>query len=171
MSKKWLLLGTMLVLLAGATTVVNAQGGDATLIHACVNNSSGTVQIVDPDDTCKKNWTAVDWSTQGSPGPEGPQGPKGDKGDQGVSGYQRLSANYLNSNNVALEAFTPTCPSGKKAVSGGIRSNLSFTWAHTLNFNIADIHPQGDTKWRIRWANASGTATTVTLFTVCVTAN
>jgi hypothetical protein len=40
---------------------VYGHGGDATMVHACVNNSSGAVKFVGPNGTCQNNETAVDW--------------------------------------------------------------------------------------------------------------
>jgi hypothetical protein len=58
----WLALGIGVVLaLTGVTPAVYAHGGDPTLIHACVNNSSGEVKIVDANASCKHNETALDW--------------------------------------------------------------------------------------------------------------
>ena len=87
-TSKWPLLGIaaiVIVALAGAlvTTQIGAHGGDPDLIHSCINNASGEVKIIGPDDTCKKNWTAVDWSTSGAPGEPGPAGPAGPEGPAG----------------------------------------------------------------------------------------
>jgi hypothetical protein len=108
--------------------------------------------------------------TIGAVGPQGEQGKVGPPGPNGVLGVQELTSSLVSNNNVAWEAFTPTCPSGKTAISGGIRSNLPFTFNNTMDFNIADIHRSGN-RWRIRWANQTGTNTTVTLFTLCAFPN
>jgi hypothetical protein len=76
---KWPLLGIaaiVIVALAGAlvTTQIGAHGGDPDLLHSCINNASGEVKIIGPNDACQKNWTAVDWSTSGAPGEAGPAG-------------------------------------------------------------------------------------------------
>lgn len=57
-TKKRLFLGAALrsLMVLSGMTVALAHGGDAALIHACVNNSSGTIKIVGPNDTLKKNW-------------------------------------------------------------------------------------------------------------------
>lgn len=52
-----------------------AHSGDDNLIHACVNNSSGTIKIVDPNTTCNNNWSPLDWNQQGLRGETGPSGP------------------------------------------------------------------------------------------------
>ena len=79
---------------AGAVTLTSADGGDSNLIHACVNNGSGQVQIVGPDDACRRNWTATDWNITGPQGPQGeqgelgPEGPQGEQGERGPEGGQ-----------------------------------------------------------------------------------
>ncbi len=45
------------------TGMVYGHGGDPTKIHSCVNNASGEIKIVDPNDTCKNNWTPLDWGS------------------------------------------------------------------------------------------------------------
>ena len=57
------------LLLVGGSTWVFAHGGDVNLIHACVNNSSGTLKIVGPNASCKNNETALDWGIVGPAGP------------------------------------------------------------------------------------------------------
>src|SRR5262245_50725217 len=46
---------------AWVTPVVYAQGGDATLIHACVSKSNGSVRIVDATASCKSTETELTW--------------------------------------------------------------------------------------------------------------
>ena len=59
---RWLFLGLALVLtLAVVAPAVYMHGGDASLIHSCVNKSSGEIKIVAPNATCKNNETALDW--------------------------------------------------------------------------------------------------------------
>ena len=38
------------------------HGGDLTLVHSCVNKSSGEIKIVAATATCKANETALDWT-------------------------------------------------------------------------------------------------------------
>lgn len=68
----------------GATWVLAHDSN--TTYYACVNNSSGTIFIVSPDEPCKANETKIVWNSigpQGPPGPEGPPGPAGPQGEQG----------------------------------------------------------------------------------------
>lgn len=46
-----------------------ADGGDTSIVHACVNDKSGTAKIVGADDICEPGWTTRHWSIQGPPGP------------------------------------------------------------------------------------------------------
>jgi hypothetical protein len=58
----FLLVSASCLSLAGAPSSTAAHGGDPSLIHACVNSSSGTIKIVGPDTTCKPHEQAVDWA-------------------------------------------------------------------------------------------------------------
>jgi hypothetical protein len=55
--------------LAVSTPGVLAHGGDPTLVHSCVNKSSGEVKIVAPGATCKPHENAVDWAGAAAPTP------------------------------------------------------------------------------------------------------
>ena len=55
--------------LAGVTPAAFADGGDPTLIHACVNNSSGEIKIVGANASCKNNETALHWPAVAPPPP------------------------------------------------------------------------------------------------------
>jgi hypothetical protein len=96
--KSLLGIGIVLALvLAGAATWVGAEGDDV-LYYACVNNSSGTIHMVAPGDTCNNNEQLVVWNqtgpagppgadgADGAPGPQGPAGPPGEIGPQGPQG-------------------------------------------------------------------------------------
>ena len=59
-----------LLLVVATTTFVLAHGGDSGLVHSCVNESSGTIKIVEPNETCANNETSLDWNA--SPGSSRP---------------------------------------------------------------------------------------------------
>ncbi len=71
-----------------------ADGGDSSIIHACVPKDRsdgevhGRVRLVLPNETCGKNEAPVHWSIVGPAGPAGPQGPQGAPGPQGPQGAQ-----------------------------------------------------------------------------------
>ncbi len=75
--------GVLVLLLAVGVTIALANDTELTY-SACVNNSSGTIHMVDAGETCKDNEQKYEWNIVG------PQGPKGDKGDQGIQGEQGL---------------------------------------------------------------------------------
>src|SRR6266508_4248228 len=80
-----------LLLVASLAGLASAHGGDANRIHACVKTDPGApglLRIVGPNDTCKKNETALDWNITGPPGLPGPPGPQGPAGPQGPQGPQ-----------------------------------------------------------------------------------
>lgn len=50
------------VALLGVPMLVSADGGDTSLVHACVN-PSGVAKIITPDGTCSSSETPVHWSS------------------------------------------------------------------------------------------------------------
>jgi hypothetical protein len=80
------IIGVTSVAVAAATLLVLGHGGDSSLVHACVNDSTGLVRIVGPQQTCQKNETARHWGIQGPAGAAGPQGPVGEPGPPGAPG-------------------------------------------------------------------------------------
>jgi hypothetical protein len=79
-------LAFVLGLAAGQVGLVSAHGGDVALIHACVNDSSGTLKIVGADQECSNGWSPLDWNIMGPQGDSGPAGPQGDSGPAGPQG-------------------------------------------------------------------------------------
>src|SRR5436853_312279 len=84
-------LGVCFGALIGAT-VVWAHGGDATLIHSCVD-PSGSIRITgdptpfgSPSNDCKSPEHALDWNQTGPTGPAGPAGGPGPAGSPGTAG-------------------------------------------------------------------------------------
>ncbi|MEH7075142.1 type VI secretion system tube protein Hcp [Neobacillus drentensis] len=87
--------GIMISVLAMAAifgvSSVWAQENNVTY-YACVNNSSGTIKMVDENKACSNNEVKISWNQvgpkgdTGAPGPVGPQGPKGDTGATGATG-------------------------------------------------------------------------------------
>jgi len=58
---------------------------EATII-ACVNNSSGTIHIVQEHMVCHNNEMELVWNAVGPEGPQGPPGPSGPPGEPGEPG-------------------------------------------------------------------------------------
>ncbi len=95
----------MLAVLAALPWVARADGGDASVIHACVNPSSGEIHMVVASRACRPQELALDWNIQG------PQG-------SGVSGYEIVAhQEFLPAGSVA--DVHVECPAGKKVLGGG----------------------------------------------------
>ena len=158
---------------AGAATLTSADGGDSNLIHACVNNGSGQVQIVGPDDACRRNWTATDWNItgpqgpqgeQGELGPEGPQGeqgelgPEGPQGEPGLSGHQVVFSVFGSVAYPADSLRTLSCPAGKKVLGGG--------WQNFdgLNKPLRGSFPSSSTGWTFRSVTGGGR---IAVYAIC----
>ena len=130
------------------------------VIHACYNNNSGTIKLVNTGQPCHENETAIQWNQTGPAGPTGPQGPAGPAGPTGptgpqgpagpagptgptgpqgptgpagppgVSGYEIVEATF----DVPAGGFvrnSVSCPAGKKVLGGG---------AQVVGEGSADFH-------------------------------
>jgi hypothetical protein len=85
------------------------------VIHACYNNNSGTIKLVNTGQQCHQNETAIQWNqvgAQGIPGPAGPAGPSG------LSGWEQ-DAHQVFVSPGATTNVTVMCPAGKKILGGG----------------------------------------------------
>ena len=83
---KLLLVFNLVLIALTSVTLASAHGGNAALIHACVNNTSGELKIVGANAACPNNYRALDWNIQGSAGQQGPIGPAGPVGPVGPVG-------------------------------------------------------------------------------------
>ncbi|HUG16827.1 MAG TPA: hypothetical protein VMM78_17605 [Thermomicrobiales bacterium] len=68
----------------GAGAMVRAQSD--TVYHACVNNGSGMIKMVDATASCSGNEVRVEWNQRGPQGLQGAPGEKGETGDKGDTG-------------------------------------------------------------------------------------
>ena len=68
----------LLVLSAGVVTATQLSAHLAPVvagvIHSCVNNASGEINIVDANENCKGNRSPLDWNDVGPEGPAGADG-------------------------------------------------------------------------------------------------
>lgn len=90
--------------------VALAHGGDASQVHACVTEKSGTVRVIEPDGVCRDSEAALDWAIEGVSGPAGPQGPAGPAGPagpQGPAGASGGGASYLGTSSDVLVSKDP----------------------------------------------------------------
>jgi hypothetical protein len=84
---------------------------------------------------------------QGLQGLQGIQGVKGDPGPPGISGYERVYGPWANVASGQFATGSATCPSGKKALGGGLTNSggvqLEVVYSYAL-----------DTEWDFRAYNA-----------------
>lgn len=154
-SKRWALVILLTILVMGGAVFVNAQEGDSNLIHACVNNSSGTIKIVSPNDECANNEIALDWL------------PAGTGGSPGVLGYEIVSNSEFY-NGGANEA-TVLCPPGKKVLGGGFvddyDGSINSSVSHTRSY------PLDDNAWQARFYVSASAGTTGIVYAICASAS
>jgi hypothetical protein len=108
--QNFLLLFAALVLgfLGGqAGSIVSAHGGETSRIHACFNNHSGEIKIIDADGACQNGFSPLDWDIQGPPGP------------QGNPGISELEVVWISELFEGEGTIAVNCPEGKKAMGGG----------------------------------------------------
>jgi hypothetical protein len=131
--------------------VVQAHGGGASLVHACVNNGSGSVRIVSPSGTCHPNETALDWNQQGETGPQGAPG---------LSGYQIVSVVENDALPVNGDAhLVAECPEGKKVLGGGYVAPSVLDTAPLSR-------PDGDGAWRVDF-HSNGGSGAISVYAIC----
>ena len=72
-----------------------ADGGDISLIHACVKDRGGDVKIVGVNSSCPGGYSSLHW---GITGPQGPQGIQGAPGPASLPSayYETIDANFIN---------------------------------------------------------------------------
>jgi hypothetical protein len=71
---------------AGLGALALATDENGTVYHACVNNGSGTIKMIDETGTCSNNEQRVVWNQKGPKGDPGEKGAKGDTGPEGPRG-------------------------------------------------------------------------------------
>jgi hypothetical protein len=101
----------------------------------------------------------------GPEGPQGPAGPEGPAGPAGVSGYEVVT-DGTNLNGSGSRTVSVTCPAGKVAVSGGMRSDASVV----LSGSFPSDAGSGWSAVVSRAGKAKG-AYVVTTYAVCANAS
>jgi hypothetical protein len=81
------------VLVSGVVVAWGHGGGPKReVIHTCVDDATGAIQIVRGRDTCDAGWSPLDWNGKG---PKGPQGPPGEPGEPGLKKVEVVSASTM----------------------------------------------------------------------------
>jgi hypothetical protein len=121
-------------LLLGPAVVSKADGGDISLIHACVKDKGGDVKIVGANSVCPSGYSPLHW---GITGPQGPQG------EQGLPGPASLPSSYyeaIDANGMTVVTYVPNyttigtfaLPAGKWALFVTVN-----TWVDSGNISFA----------------------------------
>ena len=165
----------VVVLGVAASGIAYATIPNGGVINACYTRSGGSLRVVDETTTkCKSGETSLAWNvagpqgTQGLQGPQGSQGPQGVPGPAGVSGWQIVSraVTVASDDYVAFGELLNVlaCPSGKKAVGGGVVSDSSTTQGPRVVYS----GPSADgTHWLARVNNTSAFEVVITGSVIC----
>jgi hypothetical protein len=167
----------MFVLVVLGVAAFGAQRilADDVVYHACVNNSSGSIFIVESETDCTNNETYISWNhtgpqgLQGIQGDPGPQGPKGDTGAQGAPGvvnYYRVWNQCGWGNSTCGPCQTPLCASGDKIIGGGYGYQAGGMVADGvfITYNYPDPAYQ---RWSLYICNYSGAYKAYTVHGIC----
>jgi hypothetical protein len=150
---------------------VSAHGGDVTLIHACVNNRTGAVRIVNAATTCDANKeTALDWGLQGPKGDRGDTGDVGPMGPEGLPGKTGPASGVLNiyrreavvsSPSLMVQTTSIECDQGDFAISAGSQAvygvSVTDSFADSLNHN----------QWRFVTFNENELSVDLAVYVLC----
>ena len=130
MKHKYLLSGGLLVLLLGLAAGLAIAESENVTYYACVNKSSGTIQMVNEGEDCSINEMHIQWNQVGPQGPQGEQGlvgPQGPAGPQGVPGPEG-----------------PQGPEGEQGPVGPSTATMAFNSVPTWdNITISNITING----------------------------
>lgn len=124
MRKPGLLLALVAALaFAAGSALVAYADQPASQIYACVNNSSGTIHVIDAVATCSGNEVKLVWNTQGPPGPKGDKGEQGPQGQRGPSDGWANRRGFTTPAPIVLGSENPmmplqTLPAGQFLLSG-----------------------------------------------------
>ncbi len=133
----------MIALTAGATWVF-AHGGDPDLVHACVNDDSGGIRIVGPNEECKSKESALDWPAYN---PEIPPAPPVVLGF-----YTRYNPGVDCSDGVNCVAVA-VCDPGDAVSGGGFVRDAT---PGNPGVSVVESRPTADYIWQVILANYSG---------------
>jgi hypothetical protein len=114
--------------------ISRADGGDISLIHACVKDKGGDVKIVGANTACPSGYSPLHW------GIAGPQGPQGIQGPPGPASLPAAYSQTIDSNFMFVNTHSPDfttigtfqLPAGKWALFVTIK-----TWADSANISFA----------------------------------
>lgn len=117
--RKVVLAITLVIAAIGLSTIAIGNAITTGPIYACVNNSSGTIKIVDATAQCSNNEIQLVWNREGPPGATGPTGATGAQGPAGAAGATGATgASGADGAAGAAGATGPTGPQGPAGPAG-----------------------------------------------------
>jgi hypothetical protein len=162
-------------MVVACVSLVVALGGVSYAAGVLPKNSVGTTQLQKKAVTASKlragsvsgvkvkNGTLMATDFQAGQIPAGPQGPKGDKGDAGapgISGYQVVHWAAAPVAPGGLVHSQVDCPTGKKAVGGGLGGGQPIAVTTSL--------PSDDGKtWYVNGKNLGNAPTSLYAYAIC----
>ena len=114
--------------------ISRADGGDISLIHACVKDKGGDVKIVGANSVCPSGYSPLQWGIVGPQGSQGIQGPPGPASLPSAY-YQTIDSNYIGVVTHSPDFTTIgtfQLPAGKWALFITIK-----TWLDSANISFA----------------------------------
>jgi hypothetical protein len=159
----FLAIGLVILLAVGGSLVMAGNGRN--LIHACANDSTGVLRLVEAGEECWRGETPVTWSVvgpagpQGAAGPQGPQGVPGDAGPAGPIGPQGLQGDVGSEGPIG-----PAGPTGTQGPQGpqgpqGIQGIPGPTNIIYYQSSLGTINP--NTIIRSTWGDCPGTTRSI----------
>ena len=136
-----------ILLIAGASLALASSHGG--VIHAGVNNDSGTIKIVSAGEECSANWSSMSWNQEGPAGADGVDGIDGVDGVDGADGVDGVdgtvgAASQVVVGNPNIALSTAACPAGTFAMGGGFfMTNDSPPLASYPSTTTAEPAPAG----------------------------
>ncbi|HET7235758.1 MAG TPA: hypothetical protein VFK59_04915 [Actinomycetota bacterium] len=111
-------------LLATGVVVAGAHGGGPKrqVIHACVDDQTGAIEVVGANDNCGAGESPLDWNGKGPKGAQGPPGPQGESGFvdiQVVTASNLLDVVRSPALQVSEHGVGVDCPGSTRATGGG----------------------------------------------------
>jgi hypothetical protein len=98
-------------------------------------------------------------------GPKGDKGDKGAKGDPGLTGYTLATGTLAPPTGTSLRNVTATCPTGKKALGGGVRSGGKSSAQGP--FVVESYPTPGGAGWTVTVIVGTFPVGTLTAYAVC----
>jgi hypothetical protein len=155
-------------------------GGQSPTIAACIGSTGFT--FVPPGTACPDGQTLTQLpgaqGPQGPPGATGATGPQGEQGPQGppgpggdgLAGYEQArSSRFLSLASAFTGSLTVSCPSGRKAISGGAEMS-PFTFIGALPQLISSFPTLAGDGWTVTYFNPYTVSLSGTVYVVAVCA-